>query len=511
LVKKEGEQIAFPEKRERTSLAAGATNNNNQNTAGQISPTTQKAIDNAFRGDIDLAESEEIPPALAPLFDVADVLEEEKGVNKTLAAKKVLDATEGYSPLPWTWWDYIGKGGTIYVHILNLDMNKTSYQKQEPIKCNITNSNFEFTKKHYTRAAKIANERYKKLDVNLKVVIIFDENAKPLTKEEFIQRKADKKQRAALPKELDAEYNPMDSYMVFDNSEHLQQWQSQLAKDYDADLDKSKKWQNNLQVDLDADNKISMDIRNNIGNSHPNAFFATANTNNFGAYTNNFIQLKEDDIKQKGADELNECISGALAILIEHEIGHSKFAIYAENNGHYYEPSFKVRDEANTSAGHKGNTVMQAAPSYSILLDDKNKYDTYLGYDIYMQTMLQLMHGKHPENHKGEVSNTREFVEVFYADMQSLDKERRVIQNELLKIKDFDSKLNSPEGLELRKMFNRLDRVTSAHFDMLTILNNRIDSKEFIATKQQEKSLKIPKNYDDKTNQLYKIENTPQN
>ena len=342
-------------------------------------------------------KNEEIPPALMPFFELADVLEKElpkqdqaNEEEKKALAENILEHANEAKLSQYA--EYLGRGGKIYVHIIDIG---TPY---------ITNNNkdIKLTKTHYDNAAKISNERFKALDVDLEVVIVWQIGSSPLTREEFQTRQADKTKRQAMPKEFDKEYNPMDSYVLVDNQGTdsevkqgnlgLAQWSAKKPSITTMPNDWDK-----LDDDVDV-----------VGQSHANNFLAFLNSSQLASLV---------DKTQQGFEipnelgKINEAIENAIALAIEHEVGHHKFGFHAENgvgaidyNGYKVnqlggkslidflkgKKQFTSRENISNGPGHIRETIMASPPKLkdtqkSIKADGAAVNN---GYDEYMITML---------------------------------------------------------------------------------------------------------------------------
>jgi hypothetical protein len=353
-----------------TNLAAG----NNLNLDGQHSPNIEKSIDNAFSGDIPLPKNEEIPPALAPLWNVADFLDKyptnSYNENTTDSIQKTADKTKNN---PYA--EYLGKGGTIYVHVFDVAENRT-YTDIENTEGNLVLP----TIKHYKRAAQICNEKFKKINVNLTVEIHFGKSKKgekPLTAKEFQKRK---------------NYNITDSYVVIGLKDPLQKWEEDKYHQHKKDTDPTDysmgQWSNaNQNIDKAANDWHIVGVET-VGTSSQSQFYAQIIVETFRSLNSKFGYQQAANIF--GADE---AIAMAIAKFIQHETGHPKFDRHPN-------------DDATTPqmGGHLKGTIMQEYPTYGFSED----------YDSYQVCILQELHGRLLDNIKISKSAWISFLKTDY-------------------------------------------------------------------------------------------------
>jgi hypothetical protein len=440
-----------------------------------------------------LQANEETPPALAPLFKVADVLEQElpkqdelTPQTKQAAAENILANANDAKLNQYA--QYLGLGGKIYVHVF--DYRGKHAQGETTI---------DYTKKHYENAAAISNERFKKLDINLEVVIIFDDfNAKPLTREEFQTRKADKTKRQTMPKGFDNLYNPMDSYMVIniqndDNNPTMSHDKDKGIEPWLNEMVQSKKtndWQ-------DAFNdKVAT-----AGKSSQYNFLGMVNASYTQGNAQRFYSIKAD--KPFSIAEIDKQIAESIASAIEHEVGHTKFIHYSANSlsstqDSYMEGErnnnslgkatlkaylsasdadknkFKFRENfshAGTSAGHVHKTVMDEYPKVEYT-KTKNNVQIQEGYDVYMQTMLKLLHGS--------ASETKGFNIQEYKDTLA---EMRLKRNNLYILLIGSPYLQDKD--EIITQFEILEKKIEAYVDVLSVLDTRKDFQGYLKDQQK--------------------------
>jgi len=435
-----------------------------------------------------LQTNEETPPALAPLFKVADVLEQElpkqdqlTPQTKQAAAENILANANDAKLNQYA--QYLGRGGKIYVHVLDASTQYSSTETK--VKTNIT-------KKHYLDAIDISNEKFRKLDINLTVVLIWDIDGSPLTREEFQTRKADKTKRKGIPKGFDSEYNATDTYLVVDNLSYaskpnnlgIEQWAPMASGETDFS---------------DWENFSDKNDPNVSGKSHHNNFLAYINSDQIPDITNN----SDDKIKfSKDLFEINEAISNALSLAIEHESAHSKFAIYSENDAYspspaydnalggardlkqlftmplYRDVKFTPRENVSSIYGHVRETIMALRPNVKHIQTKTKSNGTNVnsGYDDYMVTMLQLLHGKISEQGKSfsrKDHNTK---------LTQMRKER----DEMLKIlKSIDKNKITDEQIIA---FDTIEKQIEAYADVLNLMSGRSDLGRLHITRDIERT-----------------------
>lgn len=350
--KKQGDSFAVPTPRKPTYLDGGLNEGANS-TPVELPKTTSEGIEKAFTENID-ASKIDVPPALEPFSKAADILEKESSKtdtpeSKTAAAEEIMKNANDYRLNQYA--EYLGKGGTIYVHVINPERNKT----RTNIKDKKSSESLIPTKKHYIRAAQIMNQRFYNLDINLKVIVKF--SSKPLTKKEFQARK---------------DYNPLDSYVVVDHEYNFLEWEEERKKNGEKAFSEDT-WQ--------------MLGGGSLGVSAKYEFYSRLSTNYFGSFATDGGQsggFKYEEAANKyGADE---ALAMALAKVIEHEVGHSKFDLHPMDDSSKtdFAGNKKSKEMTRGDGGHVSKTIMQSAPMYG---DSES-------YDLYMLCMLRTLHGR---------------------------------------------------------------------------------------------------------------------
>lgn len=304
-------------------------------------------------------KNEEIPPALMPFFELADMLEKEKqpfNTEKTaLSIEKAADKTDGN---PYA--EYLGKGGTIYVHVFDVEKHK-----EWPT--NIVNKNKAQetpTKAHYLLAEKIMNKKFKEdLKINLTVKVVFAKKGeKPMTKEAFQKRK---------------DYKPADSYILIGEMKNLNTWQKQELHD--------SGW---TQIEVSS---------GNLGCSASNQFYSWLLVDQFCSfghtmeYQNAIGELDSDG----NTITPTTALAMAIATAIEHEVGHAKFDLHLLDNA----PFDKSKGNNVGLGGHVTKTIMQTSP----------RYKSADQYDEYMIAILEVLHGKIGADHNIELKDWTNF------------------------------------------------------------------------------------------------------
>ncbi len=367
--------------------------------------------------------------------------------------------------------EYMGRGGTIYVHILSLDHENATFDNKDKKQ--------RITKKHFDEAAAISNERFKKLDIDLKVVIVYDPNSVPLSRKEFQDRKADPKNRRTMPKGFGQEYNPMDTYMVIDvpereGDEGIHSWLNHLDEN-----NKKNKNEHNPDIWYNDDNSNNSKRKKELGEGDQNSWGRGSRYDFLGflnmekAYS--FFETIFLNQVNKEENNVEHILVQALAYSIEHEMLHPKLLYYSRNDtqaGNYkFNPanpaSFREKTDTN-QPGHISGTVMAERPQWRDLQKAENE-----GYDAYMITILQLLHGK----------NSRAFDKDFYK--ETLDNLRKQRDNIAKTLSSID--LKSANAQDALKKFNELELQIEAYVDVLYILDTRPDFQHFLTQKNQGK------------------------
>lgn len=288
-------------------------------------------------------KNQEIPPALMPFFELADVLEKEKqpfNTEKTaLSIEKAADKTDGN---PYA--EYLGKGGTIYVHVFDVE-------KAYKIETHIHDNNGQEvrpTVKIYKQVEFICNEHFKELGINLKVKIVFaPKKSMPMSLKEFQGRQ---------------DYNPMDSYVVVWSNDLFNAWE---------DNNKTKENDNWQELNVDG-----------LGYSAGLQFYSMVNTF-FYSQIGDELHYKDAIGKELNIGGKKLIITADLALamglakVLMHESGHPKFA---------GDPDSDIG--AGGTGGHTPRTIMQTYPVYG--LSEK--------YNKYQLSVLEQMHGMLPIN-----------------------------------------------------------------------------------------------------------------
>ncbi len=424
---------------------------------------------------------------------------------------------------------YMGRGGTIYVHVLYADA--TVYSKVDG------NGGIQrkLTKQHFEDAAAISNERFKKLDINLKVVVVFDTNAIPLTRQEFQERKPDPANRRAMPEGFEQEYNPMDSYVVVDIAKRSNDLHKGDYKGIVSLLEQSGKSEhpNNWEFEDPSTETDFLDktAKMNWGRSSALEFIALLTLRNENE-KQSVVQGMYDIFRKDFAVELDDVegmIVQMLAASIEHETLHPKLVQYSENVGHgkpnyifakdesgmYKTPTdyflktppsrrdnneslentrhfYSRRNNPRVVAGHREGTLMAEEPHTR----DFNNAD--LGCDPYIVTLLQTIHGKQGQN---KPTDPAEFTRA----LENLEKERLLLLGEILEYQQMVvplayEKLTIDENggyltefvkeTELKhianiKRFEIIEFQMEAYIDALRMLSGRRDFQIFLSSERR--------------------------
>lgn len=263
--------------------------------------------------------------------------------------------------------EYMGKGGTIYVHVLDITATtpkkigaqETNYGVRDGVL-----KNMKITQQSWCDAEKVMNEKFKALDVDLEVKIIIDLGASPLSRKQFQNRTTKETKKG-----FDSEFNVNDSYMVIDKEEELKNWQQKLVEK--NAISEGEDWNSIPGANLDV----------GVGVSSLHQYLGVGNSQNLPEFTENFLRGKDFNqfvstvVEYKTNEEVQKNVPKALAALIEHEVGHTKFSRHKV-----------AKTDTNK---HVRETLMSA-----ILYKDYVTPEINYGYDAYMVEVLQAIHGK---------------------------------------------------------------------------------------------------------------------
>lgn len=315
----------------------------------------ENSINNAFAGDISVKTDE--APALAPLNSLVENLhpEETANVSADQLQQSIVKAADQAEPDPYA--KFIGKGGTIYVHVFYLGETETNIKDEKGNKVSPQ-------KKHYELAAALITEKFqKRLKINLKVKVVFAKKGeKPLNREQFQSR---------------PDYNLTDSYVVVMDRMSFAAWEEEeydkYKKEGDLPYSNAKAW------DPYVHERMLQNTWGPLGVGPTGTSYADGKGVQFYARidVSEFDTLGETFHYQDAADEFgaDKALAMAIAKIIEHETGHHKFDLHP-------------KDDAQTEfqGGHVRGTIMQEYPVYGVSEE----------YDEYMLMVLYILHGGVP-------------------------------------------------------------------------------------------------------------------
>jgi hypothetical protein len=353
-------------------------------------PLEQKKLDfSCFDKPVE-DKNQEIPPALMPFFELADMLEKEKqpfNTEKTaLSIEKAADKTDGN---PYA--EYLGKGGTIYVHVFDVDapyigsgINDQNGKELRP------------TKETYLAAAEITNKKFYDLDINLKMKITFAKKGEsPMTKENFQKRK---------------DYSPTDSYVVVGNAGNLINWQDKERVKYKEvdkiDGHKAMSENNWGYIGLSPDKSLgSSYAEKGIGTQ----FYALLCTNAFEQFGGTFgYNQVVGSLDANGKPISAEAaLAMAISIAIEHEVGHPKFDLHLDDDSPMNKNTNRFADWG--LGGHKTGTIMSSYPSYNAQYDD------------YMISVLRHLHGSCPDKKNIRINDWMQLGKSWLIDWENMN------------------------------------------------------------------------------------------
>jgi hypothetical protein len=171
------------------------------------------------------------------------------------------------------------------------------------------------TEQSWREAEKQMNEKFKALDINLKVKVIIDLGGKPLERQQFQNRSGKETQKG-----FDPEFNVNDSYMVIDKESKLKDWQTSLIN------------KEMVTPDEDWEPISGANLGLGVGISSWYQHLGAGNSETLQSYSKGFLRGK--DIGQslstshgyETTDEAQKGVSNFLAAVVEHEVGHTKFS-----------------------------------------------------------------------------------------------------------------------------------------------------------------------------------------
>ncbi len=385
----------------------------------------------------------------------------------------------------------LGQGGTIYVHVLGIP-NQAITGEQEDV-----TATTKINKKHFEEAVKLSNERFAKMDVNLKVVLVWDLGKKPLTKEEFQQRKADPNQRKTMKEEFNQPYNITDSYVIVNTEIENQQHQYDLTKnpsendwtqwDYIPENPKEKANQK-----IYGGNGNETNTTNNLIGLSAGAeqFVAFINSDKLAIATTLFLDSHPEianqtknlpagtfvDANRTLGKSFDNIASQTISALIEHETGHNKFDFYSRNE-RQYQLKNNVQERVNNRTifgtdisermqGHVDGTIMDKAVSY----EDFNNLS--ISYDEYMKNLLKLLHG------------TKNGKVIKQSDLKELEVSRLTFSSFAKHLKAALDKANSEieqqklleSYLSAKIQMEKADKAIEAFADIQTLIKSRFEN-----------------------------------